>query len=1059
MFFSVNLAFYFQPGVLFSSMRSFLNILFSFRLTGLLLVILAISIAVATFIENDFGSETARAHIYSATWFESIFFLASINLVGSMLMHRVYKKGKLSILLFHFSFLFILLGAGITRYFGFTGLMHIREGEKASFVLSDEAFLNIQALDGDDALSTSVPLYLSELRKPGRLLNFRTGSGKKNIRVDYLDHIRNARPMLRPVPNGEPGIILVASTGAGREYHALYQKEKKWIGGELFFFNHPEPDPGTGNPEGIHIQSRGDSLWFTAQYPVSVIRMALESTETLEAGKSHSMEPMSVYGFGPINIVLSEKEKSAEVVAVKLDDTQEQGRTALSLRLASGSSFKDITVWGGKGISGEPRQFRLGNREIFLSYGSLPHMLPFSLELEDFVLARYPGSESPSSFESIVYLRDDLKGIEASHRIYMNHILNYRGYRFYQSSYDTDEMGTVLSVNRDGTGTFISYAGYLLLAIGILFSLINPNSRFRSLSRQITLPGKGTLAGIVFFIIPLTIPVESRAGTDSLQFEIPVDHARKFGKLLVQDPEGRVKPINSMSSEILRKISRKTLIEGKTSDQVLLGMMADPIHWQGVPMIKISHEGISGLLGVKGKHASFLDFIDPGKEEGYRIMDEVMIAHRKKSASRSKFDTEILRVDERMNISYMVYKGDLLRILPDANDPDQKWHSPNTISNVYSGDDSLFAVNIVQLYLESLREGMVSGDWSKADEYLGYIKVFQKRMGSGILPAKAKQKAEILYNRVNLFDRLARFYLAIGATLLIILLIQTLGRKKRLHRLRRIMVIHLLAGFGVHGVGLVLRWYISGHAPWSNGYEALIYISWAGMLAGVLFSRKTSAPIAVTAMLSWMILHTAHLSWMDPQLTNLVPVLKSYWLTIHVAVIASSYGFMGLAALLGFFNLILMGLQSNSNRAQVEMTISTLTMIIEMTIIAGLGLLSIGTFLGGVWANESWGRYWAWDPKESWALITILVYAFITHMRFIPGFRGIFALNLAAVIGLSSVIMTYFGVNYYLSGMHSYAAGDPVPIPIFVYWTLAIIIVVSGTAWFRNRNVKLKGSP
>jgi cytochrome c-type biogenesis protein CcsB len=408
----------------------------------------------------------------------------------------------------------------------------------------------------------------------------------------------------------------------------------------------------------------------------------------------------------------------------------------------------------------------------------------------------------------------------------------------------------------------------------------------------------------------------------------------------------------------------------------------------------------------------------------------------------------------------MVYSGEFLRVLPDVNDPDQKWHSPSTIANVYTGDDSLFAVNILNLYLQAVREGMADGDWSSADEYLGYIKVFQKRMGSGILPPETRQKAEILYNRISLFDRLARFYLAISAVLLITLLTQTLAKKERpkrekfLNWLRRTMVIHLVAGFGVHGVGLALRWYISGHAPWSNGYEALIYISWASMLAGVLFSRKTSAPIAVTALLSWMILHTAHLSWMDPQLTNLVPVLKSYWLTIHVAVIASSYGFMGLAALLGFLNLLLLGLQSKANRERVEMSLTSLSMIIEMTIIAGLGLLTIGTFLGGIWANESWGRYWAWDPKESWALITILVYAFITHMRFIPGFKGLFALNLAAVIGFFSVIMTYFGVNYYLSGMHSYAAGDPVPVPDFVYWTVGIIILVAATAWFRNRKAE-----
>jgi cytochrome c-type biogenesis protein CcsB len=265
------------------------------------------------------------------------------------------------------------------------------------------------------------------------------------------------------------------------------------------------------------------------------------------------------------------------------------------------------------------------------------------------------------------------------------------------------------------------------------------------------------------------------------------------------------------------------------------------------------------------------------------------------------------------------------------------------------------------------------------------------------------------------------------------------------------MVIHLLAGFAVHTFGLSLRWYISGHAPWSNGYESLLYISWATMLAGVFFSRRTATPLAATAVLAWMMLHTAHLSWMDPQLTNLVPVLKSYWLTIHVAVIASSYGFLGLASLLGFINLVLMGLQSRKNREKVEQTILSLSSIGEMTIIAGLGLLTIGTFLGGIWANESWGRYWAWDPKESWALITILVYAFIVHMRFMPGLKSLYPFNLAAVLAYASVIMTYFGVNYYLSGMHSYAKGDPVPVPAFVYYTLAIIALVAITAYARRR--------
>jgi len=689
---------------------------------------------------------------------------------------------------------------------------------------------------------------------------------------------------------------------------------------------------------------------------------------------------MRVYSFGAASLVLTEYEREGEILAMKTAGEEGSGRTALSMRLKTGSVSRDITVWGGKGIQGEPKQVSIAGKEVLLSYGSISRPLPFSLALEDFILERYPGSDSPSSFESLVRLEDQEKGLTASHRIYMNHILSYRGYRFYQSSYDTDERGTVLSVNRDRLGTNVTYAGYALLFLGILLSLFNPSSRFRKLSRQLAEPGNPGKVAMIFLAVSVGlfisgVPALAQDLSEEKKQKVPVLHAKAFGELLVQDYQGRVKPMNTMASEVLRKVSRRTKLEGLIPEQVLLGMMADPIRWQNIPMVKVSHPEVGKILNIQKKHASFLQFFDAGKEGAYIIGEDVGNAHRKKSSERSKFDTEMLRVDERMNICYMVYSGNLLRILSDKNDPNHTWYSPNTIPDIYTGEDSLFAVNITQLYLEGVREGLETGDWQKADEYLGYLKVFQDRMGAGILPSTGRQKAEIFYNRISIFDRLARFYIAIGITLLIIQLISVLSISKNPRRLRRIMVIHLLAGFVVHTVGLALRWYISGHAPWSNGYESLLYISWATMLAGVFFSRRTATPLAATAVLAWMMLHTAHLSWMDPQLTNLVPVLKSYWLTIHVAVIASSYGFLGLACILGFLNLIMMGLQSHKNQEKVEHAIISLSSIGEMTIIAGLGLLTIGTFLGGIWANESWGRYWAWDPKESWALITILVYA------------------------------------------------------------------------------------
>ncbi|MBK8702301.1 MAG: cytochrome c biogenesis protein CcsA [Saprospiraceae bacterium] len=267
----------------------------------------------------------------------------------------------------------------------------------------------------------------------------------------------------------------------------------------------------------------------------------------------------------------------------------------------------------------------------------------------------------------------------------------------------------------------------------------------------------------------------------------------------------------------------------------------------------------------------------------------------------------------------------------------------------------------------------------------------------------------------------------------------------------------LLLAFLMHTLGLGLRWYISGRAPWSNGYESMIYIGWTTMLAGLIFARKSLGGLAATNVLAATILMVAGLSFLDPEITPLVPVLKSYWLTIHVSMEAGSYGFLMLGAIIGVLNLIFMIFSTPKNSKNVNRIVKELTSISEMTLIGGLMMVSVGTYLGGIWANESWGRYWGWDAKETWALVTILVYAFILHMRFIPGLRGVYAFNVASLFGWASVMMTYFGVNYYLSGLHSYAAGDPVPIPPFVYYTVISLVAICGLAYWKNRQNKSVG--
>ena len=263
------------------------------------------------------------------------------------------------------------------------------------------------------------------------------------------------------------------------------------------------------------------------------------------------------------------------------------------------------------------------------------------------------------------------------------------------------------------------------------------------------------------------------------------------------------------------------------------------------------------------------------------------------------------------------------------------------------------------------------------------------------------------------------------------------------------------AGLLVHTAGISLRWYIAERAPLSNGYETMIFISWVAILAGLIFARRSPLALASTALLAGFTLMVARLSFMDPGITALMPVLNSFWLTLHVSVITSSYAFLGMGAILGLISLILFTMIKLSNRDRILSTIEELTVINYKSLTLGLYLLTIGTFLGAIWANESWGRYWGWDPKETWSLISIIVYSFIIHSHKITAFRSLFAFNTMALFGLSSILMTYFGVNYYLSGLHSYAGGDPVPVPAMLYILIAAFMIMAFYAHFKDKKTKL----
>jgi cytochrome c-type biogenesis protein CcsB len=264
-------------------------------------------------------------------------------------------------------------------------------------------------------------------------------------------------------------------------------------------------------------------------------------------------------------------------------------------------------------------------------------------------------------------------------------------------------------------------------------------------------------------------------------------------------------------------------------------------------------------------------------------------------------------------------------------------------------------------------------------------------------------------------------------------------------------LIYLL--FVLHTAGLILRWYISGHAPWSDAYESILYVAWATIAMGIALGKKSDFTLASSTFVASMLLWIAHQNWVDPAVANLQPVLDSYWLMIHVAVIVGSYGPLTVGMILGIVSLLLITLSNSKNIDRMKISVKELTIINELALTIGLIMLTIGNFLGGQWANESWGRYWGWDPKETWALISILVYAFVLHMRLVPGLKGRWAFNFASIVAFASIMMTYFGVNFYLVGLHSYASGDQVITPTFVYYTLLGVIILGGISLYKYKKV------
>ena len=1041
--------------------KKIISLIVSTRLTAILFITFSAAMGVGTFIESIHGTDAARILVYNAFWFELMMILFLINFIFNIKRYNLLSRPKLGILLMHLSWILIIIGAGVTRYIGYEGVMPIREGNVTNEYLSSDTYLTV-LIDGEiegapRRRKLEKKLLMSEYTNNSFLIS--NDFNRQKFEIEYLDFKENVELKVVESETGNNFIKIVEASSGERHDHYIEEGQVTNLHGVLFSFNNY-------NDGAINFINVDNELFIQSSFRGSYMRMIDQKRGEVNLDQIEELKLRSLYDIAGLQFVIPDGVVKGSYQILKGEE--ETNQNSLKVKITSidknniGES-KEVEIFGGKGVTDNFERVRVAGLDFSLKYGSLVSKLPFSIQLNDFIADKYPGTEkSYSSFKSKVTVVNDDENFD--YDIYMNNILNHRGYRFFQASFDPDELGTILSVNKDFYGTLITYIGYILLYIGLLATMFYGRTRFKDLSKKLNnIKINRNSASVIILLLSLSSlnsqdydHQNQNSSTDSLIVNYVVDakHSNKFGELVIQDSGGRMKPINTFSSELLRKVSKSDTYNGLNSDQVLLSILRNPLAWYSQPIIYIKrgNDSIRSILGIdkKQKYAAFMDFFDSKGQ--YKISTYLEDAY--KSSLPNQFEKDFIESDRKVNLLFSALEGDILRIFPTPNNVNNKWVSYSELKNEnFVGIDSLFVNNIFPLYLKELDNGIGSGDYTTASGILESIKGFQYKYSENIMPTDDKIKAEVLYNKINVFEKLFIWYFAVGMLYFLFIIVDIFSGFSLVKKFMKYTLLLFKSSifilFIVHTLGLIARWFISGHAPWGDAYESMIYVAWATMGVGLLFARKSDLTVASTAFVSSMILMIAHWNWMDPSIANLVPVLDSYWLMIHVSVIVGSYGPFALGMILGIVSLILMIFLTKKNKEIIKLKLKELTIINELSLTVGLIMLTIGNFLGGMWANESWGRYWGWDPKETWALISILLYAFVLHMRLIPKLRGNWLFNLMSIIAFASIMMTYFGVNFYLVGLHSYASGDKVITPNFVYWSIVIVFILGSLSKYK----------
>lgn len=626
----------------------------------------------------------------------------------------------------------------------------------------------------------------------------------------------------------------------------------------------------------------------------------------------------------------------------------------------------------------------------FLSADSTACDLGFALTLNDFEVEYYPGTDSPMDYVSHL----DAEGTRVD--VSMNNIGRFRGFRFTQAGYDNDMLGSSLRVLYDPWGIALTYIGYALLLFSMVVLLCGRSTQLLMWYRKALESNSLKAVALLLF---LGLPLSAGAAEPR---RIDRDVTDAFAKIAVYY-NGRVCPVNTVAVDFVTKLSGKASWHDYDADEIFAGWTFNSSAWESVPMIRIKDKVAQKALGIKGQWASYDDFWN--SLNVYKLKSLLEAAYRDGDADMVK---HLRDADEKFNVIRMFYNGGLLRMFPYTG-PDGRvsWLAPGQKDVALDLPEKEW--NFVRRSMDYLTESVSASDNARAVEIAGKIVDYQRVRASQIMPSELRLNLERVYNALNSSRWQVMLYLTLSLLLAICFSLGVADRRDKMfgYAIIAVMTLHLT-------VLLVLRWIVSGHVPLSNGFETMQFMAWSVLVLTLLMHAKFPIVIGFGPLLASFAMLVAMIGSGSPQITPLMPVLHSPLLSVHVMVIMFSYALFAMMMLVGIQGLI-------SYRRRDYARSESLAALSHLMLYPAVFLLTAGIFIGAVWANVSWGRYWSWDPKEVWALITMLIYMAPFHSSSIKCFRSTKFFHFYCVLAFLSVLITYFGVNFLLGGMHSYA--------------------------------------